>query len=185
MVKQAKGVLSAEEKAVNTYKNTMIVFSGNMAMAFSSMIGDMAKAFTVNSETGQANVEQALANIPEQLEVKLDTMLIGIGNAFDDMKEENAVVYNKMFNHAVMQEGIDITTKYELPEGFKPFSEDLTKDDLMKYIAYVSLASQSEQIDQDEDPILKTYLEIFDWMQKAGKAFERDQEIQTFMASLR
>lgn len=180
-----KKELSADEKAVNTFKNTMVVFTGNMALAFSKSFGDVAKAFTFDSETGKANIDSVLSTMPAELESKIDTMLIEMDKAFASVKEENQLVYDKMFKHAVMQEGIDITTKYELPEGFRPLSENLSKDDLMKYITYTSIASKKEDLFDAEDPVLKTYAEIFEWMQRAGTEFESDEEVKTFVTSLR
>jgi hypothetical protein len=185
-----KKALSLDEKARNVYKNTLTVFSAGMFITFNSMFKGMAEGFAESFENlseGDAKVKEIDAKInedlPKEIMSKLDTIKMQMDEALDEIKKENPTVYNKMFKHELMKEGVEITTKYDLPKGFKPLSHDLSQTELNRYIVYISSQPQDE-IDKD-DPVMKTYKELFEWFQKVSQEFQKDQEIKAFMDSMK
>ncbi len=176
--------LSLDAKAKNTFKNTTVVFTGAMVIAFSDVFRGQAEAFTdaFNSELdeeGIKNLDEQIAGFGEEVIQPLDEMIMQMDQAFDEMAKENINVYEKMFLHDLMKEGVAITEKYELPNGFRPLSQDLTQEEIKRYIVKVSTDGQNT-----EDPVIKTYIELFEWFQKVGEEFNADPEIQSFMRSM-
>ena len=182
--KKAKS-LSLDEKAKNTFKNTMVIFTGAMVLAFSDMFKDQAEAFSeaFNAEMNEADLEELDLKISEMKDgsmSQLEEMIDKMDSAFDDLAKTNITIYEKMFLHDVMKEGVAITEKYDLPAGFKPLSHDLTDQEIKRYI--VKVTSDGEDM---EDPVIKTYMELFEWFQKVGEEFNADPEIQSFLEGLR
>jgi hypothetical protein len=177
--------LSLDEKAKNTFKNTTMILSGSMVLAFSDFFKGQSEAFAGIFD--QEMDDQALAELDSKINglgdatmQKLDEMMDEMDAAFDDLKKSNLPVYKKMFLHDLMQEGVDITEKYELPKGFRPLSQNLSREEIKRYILKVTTSA-----DNPEDPIIKTYMELFEWFQKVGEEFNADQEIQNYLKSIR
>ncbi len=176
--------LSLDEKAKNTFKNTTVVFTGAMVIAFSEVYKGQAEAFAdaFNSELNEEDIkylDEQIAGLGEEVNQSLDEMIVQMDQAFDEMAKENLSVYKKMFMHDLMKEGVAITEKYELPNGFSPLSQNLTREEIKRYVVKISTEGQNA-----EDPIMKTYIELFEWFQKVGQEFNTDPEIQAFMKSM-
>ena len=183
--KKSAKELTLDQKALNTFENTTIVFTGSMVVAFSNVFKGQAEAFSntfaagLNKENIKALDEQ-IAGLGEQVINPLENLITHMDSVFNEMTKKNRTIYEKMFLHDVMKEGVAITEKYELPDEFRPLSQNLSMDELKRYILKVTADSQNT-----DDPIIKTYIELFDWFKKVGKAFEKDTEIQNFMKGLR
>lgn len=176
--------LTLDTKAKNTFKNTTVVFTGAMVLAFSEVYKGQAEAFAkaFNSEMDEGDLkllDEQIAGLGEEVIQPLEEMIVNMDEAFDEMAKENIGVYEKMFLHDLMKEGVAITEKYELPAGFRPLSQNLSKEEIKRYIVKVSADGQNQ-----EDPIIKTYMELFEWFQKVGQEFNSDPEIQSFMKSM-
>jgi len=176
--------LTLDQKAKNTLKNLTAVFSGSMIVAMNEVFRSQAEGFT--EAFGGELDDEAVAEIDAQIEglgddimQPLDEMMDHLDAAFDDLAEENLTVYEKMFLHDLMKEGVDITEKYDLPAGFRPLSQDLSKEEMKRYIMKVTSDNQDM-----EDPIMKTYMELFQWLTKVGAEFEADADIKAFMEGL-
>jgi hypothetical protein len=177
--------LSLDTKAKNTFKNTTVVFTGAMVLAFSEVYKGQAEAFAeaFNSELNEEDLkvlDEQIAGLGNEVIQPLEELIVKMNEAFDEMAKENITVYEKMFLHDLMKEGVAITEKYELPAGFRPLSQNLSQDEIKRYIVKVSSDGQ----DQD-DPIIKTYMELFEWFQKVGEEFNADPEIQSFLKSMK
>lgn len=185
---KAKKELTLDEKARNTYKNTLCVFSGSMVVLFSGAFGEMAEGIAESfnqlaaGEVNTDDIDAKIATMPENIMQKMDEMVHKMDSVFNGFKAQDEALYDKMFKHEVMQEGVDITTKYELPSGFRPLSENLTGDEIKRYI--VKMAASSDETEDTEDPVVKTYQDLFVWFQKADEAFRADPEIAAFLKSI-
>lgn len=173
--------LTLDTKAKNTFKNTTVVFTGAMVLAFSEIYKGQAEAFAevFNSEMNEEalkNLDELIAGLGNEIIQPLDEMIVNMDEAFDEMAKENINVYEKMFLHDLMKEGVAITEKYDLPNGFRPLSQNLTKQEIKRYIVKISTDGQNQ-----DDPIIKTYMELFEWFQKVGQEFNSDPEIKSFM----
>ena len=176
--------LPLEEKAKNTFKNTTIVFTGAMVLAFSEVYSGYTQSFSeaFNSEMNNEDLkvlDEQIAGLGNEVIQPLEDLISGMNEAFDDMAKENLSIYEKMFLHDLMKEGVAITEKYELPNGFRPLSQDLSPEEIKRYIVKISTDGQKE-----DDPIIKTYMELFEWFQKVGEEFNSDPEIRSFMKSM-
>ncbi len=177
--------LTLEQKTRNTLENTIIVFSGSMLIASNSLFKSQAQAFSeaFASEMDEKSIttlDEQITGLGEQTMTSLNEMMVDMDAAFDKLAEENLSVYEKIFLHDVMKKGVAITEKYDLPAGFKPLSQNLTQDELKRYIIKVSVDGQDS-----EDPIVKTYIELFGWFQEVGEAFNSDSDFQAFIQNLR
>jgi hypothetical protein len=173
--------LTLDAKAKNTFKNTTVVFTGAMVLVFSEVYKEQAEAFAeaFNSEMNEEdikNLDEQIAGLGNEIIQPLEEMIENMDEAFDEMAKENINVYEKMFLHDLMKEGVAITEKYDLPTGFRPLSQNLTKEEIKRYIVKISTDGQNL-----DDPIIKTYMELFDWFQKVGEEFNSDPEIKSFM----
>lgn len=183
--RSVKKALTLDQKAQNTFKNTTIVFTGSMVLAFSDAFKGQAQAFadafvTEMDEESIKTLDEQIAGLGEQTLKPLEEMITHMDDAFDNMAKENLTVYEKMFLHDVVKEGVAITEKYDLPTGFRPLSQNLNRNELKRYILKVSADGQNT-----EDPIIKTYIELFEWFQKVSEEFNADPEIQSFMESFK
>lgn len=177
--------LTLDQKARNTFKNTTVIFSGSMVLAFSETFRTQADAFAgaFDTELNKEDLDRLddqIAGLGDDVMSPLEEMMNQMDEAFDDLSEENLTIYEKMFLHDIMKEGVAITEKYELPAGFRPMSQNLTRDEIKRYI--IKLSTDGEDMD---DPIMKTYMELFEWFQKVSTTFEQDPEIQTFLRGIR
>lgn len=177
--------LTLDAKAKNTFKNTTVVFTGAMVLVFSEVYKEQAEAFAeaFNSEMNEEdikNLDEQIAGLGNEIIQPLEEMIENMDEAFDEMAKENINVYEKMFLHDLMKEGVAITEKYDLPTGFRPLSQNLTKEEIKRYIVKISTDGQNL-----DDPIIKTYMELFDWFQKVGEEFNSDPEIKSFMQRMR
>ena len=183
--KSTEKVLTLDQKAENTFKNTTIVFSGSLLVAFSGVFKDRTQTFSeiFASEMNRENLkilDERIASLGEQTMKPLEGMMKQMDSVFNKLAEENYSIYKKMFLHDVMKEGVDITEKYNLPEGFRPLSQNLSQMELKRYIFKVSADGQNT-----EDPVIKTYIELFEWLQRVGEKYNTDTEFQTFIRKLR
>ena len=183
--KEKKKALTLDQKARNTFKNTTAVFSGSMLLAFNQIFKEQATTFGEAfegdmDEAAVKELDEKIAGLGEEVLQPLEEMIFVMDSAFDNLAEENLTIYEKMFLHDVMKEGVAITEKYDLPAGFKPLSHDLTDQEIKRYI--VKVTSDGEDM---EDPVIKTYMELFEWFQKVGEEFNADPEIQSFLEGLR
>ena len=173
--------LTLDTRAKNTFKNTTVVFTGAMVLAFSEVYKGQAEAFAeaFNSEMNEEdikNLDEQIAGLGNEIIQPLEEMIINMDAAFDEMAKENITVYEKMFLHDLMKEGVAITEKYDLPTGFRPLSQNLTKEEIKRYIVKISTDGHKQ-----DDPIIKTYMELFEWFQKVGQEFNSDPEIKSFL----
>ena len=173
--------LTLEEKAKNTFKNTTVVFTGAMVLVFSEVYKGQAEAFAeaFNSEMNEEDIkslDEKIAGLGNEIIQPLEEMIENMDESFDEMARENVSVYEKMFLHDLMKEGVAITEKYDLPTGFRPLSQNLTKEEIKRYI--VKISTDGQDLD---DPIIKTYMELFEWFQKVGQDFNSDPEIKSFL----
>ena len=182
--KGAEKALTLDQKAKNTLKNLTVIFSGSMIVAMNDVFRSQAQGFA--EAFGGELDDEAIAEIDAEIEglgddimQPLEEMMDHANAAFDNMAEENITVYEKMFLHDLMKEGVEITEKYDLPPGFRPLSQDLSKAEIKRYIMKVT----SDNQDMD-DPIMKTYMELFEWLTRVGPEFEADPEIKAFMENL-
>ena len=157
--------LTDDVKARNIYKNTTVILSGSMVISFGNILGDQAQAINEAFGTGNtAEIDAKIASLPAETMAKLDDMKNKMDSVFDAMKTEHEAIYNKMFQHELMAEGIEIANKYELPEGFEPLTANMDETAMRRYIIKISSADPNG--DATEDVILNMYKEIFEWMQK-------------------
>jgi hypothetical protein len=177
--------LSLDEKALNTFKNTTMVFSGSMILAFSDAFKDESGIFDGAfdeelTDEDVAELDRQIASLNEQTLQSMDEMMKKMDAAFNDLSKENLPIYKKMFLKDIMKEGVAITEKYDLPNGFRPLSQDLTPKEIKRYI--IKVTTDAEDMD---DPIIKTYMELFEWFQLVDQEFNNDPEIQEFLQSIR
>lgn len=177
--------LSFEEKSINTFKNTLVVFSGSMALAFSSVFKEQIPTFEIafNEELDEKKlreIDSLIAKLGTRLTLQLEQVMEHMDKNFVELSQENLNIYNKIFLYDLMKDGVAITEKYELPAGFRPLSQYLTPAELKRYIIKVSVHSENTK-----DPVIKTYKELFEWFQKAGDELQKDAEINDFMKGLK
>lgn len=177
--------LSLEQKTRNTLENTIIVFSGSMLVVTSSHFRDHTQAMAeiFDSELNNENLkvlDEQIANLGEETINSLEKMMADMDAAFDTLEKENLTVYEKIFLHDIMKEGVTITEKYKLQEGFRPLSQNLTQDELKRYILKVTVDGEDS-----EDPVIKTYIELFGWFQKVGQELSSDPDFEAFVQNLR
>ncbi len=181
--------LTPEQKATNVYANTLTIFSGSMALAFNSAFKDLAEGIktSINEAAGDKEavnkLDAKIAELPDEISSKLQEMTGEMNKGFTEMKKTNPEIYNKMFKNELMQEGIDITTKYDLPEGFKPLSENLNEKEIKRYIVFIGAAG-NDQANADH-PVIKTYQDLFAWFQKMGKELQKDPDIKAYMEEMK
>ncbi|MCG8697130.1 MAG: hypothetical protein MI922_03690 [Bacteroidales bacterium] len=182
--KKSKKELSLEDKAMNTFTNSTVIVTGAMMLAFSDAFKSQAESFATifgeeTTEESLKKIDEEIAGLDNETILTLGTMRDEMKHAFDSLAKENMTVYKKLFLHEKMKEGVEITTKYELPKGFPPLSEELTEAELKRYIVKLISADGNE-----EDPIVKTYTELMMWFQEVGKEIENDEELKKMLSSM-
>ncbi|NJK72512.1 MAG: hypothetical protein HC842_05935 [Cytophagales bacterium] len=178
--------LAYDEKAVNLFANTMSIFTGTMVLSFSQAFGQVAQGFAgLGGETARSKVDSAMAQIPKEISLKIDTIANGIGSGLRQMKDSLPEVYERLFSDSIMQRGIDIAQNPELPDGFRSLTEPLSSEDIMAYITYISATSKAGKTQDSSDVVMQTYGELFAWLQDVGKKFENDTEVQAVLKAKR
>ncbi len=184
--KQDVSGLTLEDKAANTFKNTTAVFSGSMLLAFSNHFRPLVDSFAVLfdgelSDEGLQYLDDQIANLDSNTLQTIDRMIVQIDSAVDALRASNRIsLYQKMFMNDLIRDGIAITEKYELPYGFRPLCLPLSDKEIKRYILKVTTDSHDPN-----DPLIKTYMELFAWFQEVGEDFQADPEIQEFLNSMR
>ena len=110
--KQELTELTPDVKARNIYKNITVIMSGTMVFIFDDVLRDNAEslynAFAKNAggENFLDSIDAEIALLPQNILMELDGMEEKIDSAFIEMKRQNLSIYDKMFNHEFMKEGI-------------------------------------------------------------------------------
>lgn len=180
--------LAMDVKARNIFANTTVILSGSMMFAFSEMFqgqtGAFKEAFTKLSagEVNVKDIDEQIKALPAELVGGLDAMKFQLDSAYNELESSNQAIYTKMFDREIMKEGVEIAEKYELPNGFRPLTQNLTQEEIKRYILKVVAAGEDAQT--SEEPVLKMYKEIFDWLQKASMELTQDAEISAYMEQM-
>ena len=174
--------LSIEEQAKNTYQNTTSIFSGLMILAFSDVFDGSLKAFSESLTGNTDSIDAKIKSMDKEISSKIDTIIFSLDKVFDETLSSNQMIYAKLFGKDLMKEGVTITTKYELPEGYRPVSQELTNQEIKRYIIY--LLSQPQQTDL-KDPIVATFTELTEWLKKVDAEIKSDPEISDFLNNIK
>ena len=176
--------LTPEQQARNLYKNTSSIMINVMMLAFNQSINDELKTITAAfgsldpeaTEESIAEIDEIIDELPEEFLSMIDSATSDLDAQFNEIKLENEAVYNKMFKSEVMLQGISIADSYDLPAGFKPLSESLSKEEMRRYI--VKLGGASENTD---DVVVQYLTEVMEWLQTTVKELEADPEVNEYL----
>ena len=173
--------LSLEEQAKNTYMNTTSIISGIMILSLSDMFQGTIKSFAVSATGNLDSVDAIINNMDQGLSAQLDTMVTSMNKVFNDILTKNISIYKKLFSKEVLKNGVAIATKYEVPKGFRPLTQDLSPQEIKQYIIYTL------SIPKDEDStnvVGKTLSELAQWLQDVDAEIKADPEISNFLNTL-
>ena len=156
-----------------------------MFLAFSDLFKGQAEVFAeaFNAEMNEEAIkalDQKIAGLSDETMVKLEEMKTALDNAYDSVAKVDRTMYDKIFLHSTMKEGIAIAEKYDMPQGFKPLTENLTAEEVKRYIVKIAVDGQDTT-----DAVIKSFAEIAMWMQKVGPELEKDAEIKAFMNAMK
>lgn len=174
--------LSPVKKAKNTYQNTTCIFSGIMILAFSEMFEGTMQSFSKSLSGNVDSIDASISKMDEKLSTQIDTIIISLDKVFDEVLTEDKAIYKKLFTKSVLSEGVEIATKYELPEGYRPLTQNLTTQEIKRYIVYVLSEPETQETD---DPIIKTFTELTEWLKRVDAELKADPEINDFLNSIR
>ncbi len=173
--------LTTDVQARNIFKNTLSIFSGTMVLAYNSTFQQSAESLAKTFSSGSVKeMDEDIANLEANLIEELDNVKTEMDKAFDEMKSTNEKAYKKLFTHEVMKEGIEITKKHDLPDGYPPLSSNLSQDEMKRYIVKITTASNDA-----EDPVIKMYTELMQWFQKVSEELNKDAEIKQMLESMK
>jgi hypothetical protein len=172
--------LSSEDQARNIYQNTMLILTGTMFSSMGSMMGQASAVIPYVADSLEKAVNAKMKDFSNQF---FDEMSGKMNQKFDSLKKANPSVYGKLFNNDVMKSVTDKASKAKLPKGFKPLNETLGKEDISRYIIYMSLMDKMDQTKVASDPVMKMYQETFEGMNKLNDAYKNDPEINAFFKS--
>lgn len=173
--------LSLEEQAKNTYMNTTSIISGIMILSFSEMFQGTIRSFAEGISGKVDSVDAIIATMDEGLSAQLDTIVTSMDKIFNEILTQNISVYNKLFNKEVLKEGVAIATKYDLPEGFRPLTQDLTPQEVKRYIIYALSVPKEEA---ESNTVNQTLTELSQWLQDVDAEIKADPEISDFLNTL-
>lgn len=178
--------LADDVKGRNIFVNTTAILTGSFLFmapdAFGGMKDGLKEAFGKfsNGEASADEIDQKIATLPAELLKNMDEMKDALYNAYGGIQESHPAIYDKMFKHELMAEGIAIAESIELPAGFKPLTQNLDANDLRRYILKMQVDAESQ-----DDAIIKGYQEVYKWMEKISAEFKADTEIATFLSELK
>lgn len=183
--KAATKELSVDEKAKNMFSNTMIIFSGSMIISFSEMYKNQAEVFSevFNTELDEAAIkelDQKIAGLNDETMAQLEEMKVMMDHAYDSIEKADRAIYDKLFLRESMKNGVAIAESFDMPVGFKPLTEELSTEEVKRYILKIIVDGQDTS-----DVVIKSFSEIALWMQEIGKELNNDEEINTFMESMK
>ena len=174
--------LSLEEQAKNTYMNTTSIISGIMILSLSEMFQGTMKSFTGSFNGKIDTVDAIIKSMNTEISAQLDTMVTSMDKIFNEVLTENISIYNKLFSKEILKEGVSIASKYELPEGFRPLTQDLSPSEIKRYIIYTLSIPKEEQ---KTDELGKMLTELSQWLQEVDKEIKADSEIADFFSTLK
>lgn len=174
-----------EKKAMNTIKNTTIIIMGSMQLAFNRSFKEHSDAFSVAlseelNDDSIAMLDEKILGMGDATLLSLEEMIDRMDAKFDELSKIELTLSQKMALHDIMSEGVAITEKYKLPYGFRPLSQDLSSTELKRYIVKVTA-----DYEKQEDSIIQTYKELFQWLQIVNEEFGADPQMRDFIKSIR
>ncbi len=174
-----------EAKVKNLFVNTLVIFTGTMFLAFDDGLTAMNEP--LNSALSVEMDDAAISALDEQIALldaptmrRIERLRNNIYDAYDSIANVDRDIYEKIFLRLTMKEGVNIAERYDLPPGFRPLTEDLSFEEIKRYIVKISVTS-----DDISDVVIKSFEDIADWMQEVGQELARDGEIRTVVETIR
>lgn len=172
--------LSPVQQSRNMYQNATAMTSGIMIFAFNQTFQEALGSKVDTTAKTAAPVEEMMKIVPEKIVSSLGSLDTKFDSVFNAIQKEHPKVYQKMFSSEKAKEALKITDNAQLPDGFKPMTQHLTKDDMEKYLVYI-MGNSKAKGKENNDPVINYFKNALDWQKELTDTFKSDPDISAIM----
>lgn len=156
--------LSKEKQVINSIVNSTVVMSAGMMIAMQSQMSPTSDG----------------ADIKAKSKEMITGMVDKFSTVFSTFETEHPELYQKMASNPEVLKGISISEKYNLPSGFKAYTENMSIEDLSAYVN--KMAEADPEAEPAADDVVALYMqEMAMWSMTMNQTLKADPEFAAIM----
>lgn len=172
--------LSPVTQSRNMYQNATAMTSGFLVLGFDQAFQEALQTKIDTAAKTVAPMEEILKLVPAKALSDLGSINKKFDSVFTAIKKDHPKVYQKMFTSEKAKEALKISDNAQLPDGFKPLTQNLSKEDMEKYLVYV-ISNGKAKGREYSDEVVSYVKRCLKWQKELTKSFENDPDIAAVM----
>lgn len=184
--KQDDNVLSADELKINVFANYTNLMYASMALSFSNDFKDMVKGLAgLTNDSILSVIDQDVYNIPEEMIPFVDSLYMLIDTRIENLEKNHHALYKKFVANGQMAKGPEIVKVAGIPDKFAPLYSDLSCEEFMYWVRYLSLVGKLKKDKAlEQEKAYKLFTDLYYWYIDLIKIFKDDPDFKKYTESL-